>query len=631
MVANGVKLMPVARLLEKEFFIRSYQRGYRWEEDQVKDLLNDFADFISRANKDEEEFYCLQPVVTKKILTSDIEYLSVQKRIEFASEVVYEVIDGQQRITTIFLLLKFLEFQLKDHIKVNSFPIITYEERPESKLILSNFIEKISSNSTKLAESIDFYHMQLVYSAIVEWFKDKEDLKFPMLKLLTSYELNPVKVIWYEVNEQESSIDVFRRFNIGKIPLNNAELIKALFLKDDNNTNTSLVYSISKEWQNIENNLRSPYLWSFLNPTKKYELRIEYLFDLLFQKKKAENNLKDKSEKLDFNICYGTDHSNVFRYFYKEIIQKQISIGALWDEVVEIYEKINQWFKNPSHYHYIGFLQNCESTSSEQNVILLLLTHNDGVKIICPATKEEVTKLLVGKIKGLLPNLKNFKTTLSYKSSKTILRDFFFLFNVEMSNKLALSGSGEEVYRLPFALHSSTNYDIEHIHSQTDKSIDDLEKSEQIDYLRDLITDYKEELTQDFNRLNEMLFIDRNLEDIWISDNVNDKKLKEILEELLDVLNEKLVSEGGLITEKDYIGNVAVLNDSINRSYGNSFFNTKRRRIIEEELKGTFIPIATKNVFLKYYSKNVRKHNRWSTSDMTDYVNVLDDTLKKFY
>lgn len=64
------------------FYIPAYQRGYRWERTQVKTLLNDLYQCME-ANGQEKD-YCLQPVV-------------VQKK----GELQYDLIDGQQRLTTI--------------------------------------------------------------------------------------------------------------------------------------------------------------------------------------------------------------------------------------------------------------------------------------------------------------------------------------------------------------------------------------------------------------------------------------------------------------------------------------------------------------------------------------------------
>jgi uncharacterized protein with ParB-like and HNH nuclease domain len=78
-------------LLKEQFFVPSYQRGYRWTPLQVTELLNDIWDFHRKDNKAKEEFYCLQPIVVTK----------------HNSE--WELIDGQQRITTIYLILQYLK------------------------------------------------------------------------------------------------------------------------------------------------------------------------------------------------------------------------------------------------------------------------------------------------------------------------------------------------------------------------------------------------------------------------------------------------------------------------------------------------------------------------------------------
>ena len=79
-------------------------------------------------------------------------------------------------------------------------------------------------------ENIDFFHMQLGYQAICDWFKGKSS----QINDIESAFLNNVKVIWYELQHGVDSIAVFTRLNMGKIPLTNAELVKALFLRSSN-------------------------------------------------------------------------------------------------------------------------------------------------------------------------------------------------------------------------------------------------------------------------------------------------------------------------------------------------------------------------------------------------------------
>ena len=89
-MASTIDLWEINKLINKKFYIPTYQRGYRWDEQQVKDLLNDLYEFKSTANTSNGEFYCLQPIVVMK--NGDR----------------YDVIDGQQRLTTILIILKYL-------------------------------------------------------------------------------------------------------------------------------------------------------------------------------------------------------------------------------------------------------------------------------------------------------------------------------------------------------------------------------------------------------------------------------------------------------------------------------------------------------------------------------------------
>ena len=94
-----LEVIPVYDLLGKNFFVPSYQRGFRWTEQQVNELLEDIWEFSNIKNKSENEFYCLQPIVIKEC---DDE----RKRRNNLDGTWYEVIDGQQRLTTLTILLR---------------------------------------------------------------------------------------------------------------------------------------------------------------------------------------------------------------------------------------------------------------------------------------------------------------------------------------------------------------------------------------------------------------------------------------------------------------------------------------------------------------------------------------------
>ena len=91
---NILELKTISELQEYNFYIPSYQRGYRWSSKEVIELLNDISNFTPRLVNDatdEKTWYCLQPIVIKEIDNNK-----------------FEVIDGQQRLTTIYLILYYL-------------------------------------------------------------------------------------------------------------------------------------------------------------------------------------------------------------------------------------------------------------------------------------------------------------------------------------------------------------------------------------------------------------------------------------------------------------------------------------------------------------------------------------------
>jgi len=81
----------------------------------------------------------------------------------------------------------------------------------------------------------------------------------------------------------------------------------------------------------------------------------------------------------------------------------------------------------------------------------------------------------------------------------------------------------------------------------------------------------------------------------------------------------------------DSLGNLTLLDAQTNRSYQNSSFVDKRKVIIDRESKGLFVPLCTKNIFLKVYSKNLDNMDNWGADDKKDYIEEMDKTLKTFF
>ena len=158
MANNKIELKSVSDLLRLKFFIPSYQRGYRWTDQQVKDLLNDVNEFEPQDLPDSKEktWYCLQPLVVRKMDENDSRLPNNEKNDW------YEVIDGQQRLTTIYIILK----GMTDN---GTFPIIQYQTRPKS----GEFLAKINEKSNNDDSNIDF-HFMLSTKDVVDIWENKK-------------------------------------------------------------------------------------------------------------------------------------------------------------------------------------------------------------------------------------------------------------------------------------------------------------------------------------------------------------------------------------------------------------------------------------------------------------------------
>ena len=584
---NILKLKSIYELLTENFYIPSYQRGYRWTESQVKALLNDIWDFRN-SNPKTDEFYCLQPVVVTK--TENIEGNP------------WELIDGQQRLTTIYIILSYFNKRLAEDSKGPIFSL-EYATRENSKSFLLD-IKKEDKD-----ENIDYYFIYEAFETIKTWFSDK-------INFIGNFEsvlLNNTKVIWYEVDDESTNtIDIFTRINDGKIPLTNAELVKALFLQKDNfETKHDLKQlQIASEWDQIEKKLQNNSFWYFIYSSKneiKYENRIEYIFDLMYDKK------KDNEDYFTFNK---------FQNSFKESITNnkgKLNIDNLWLNVKKYFLTLEEWYNNRDLYHLIGFL----------------IEYNTDINTLKKASDTQ-TKLLFKKhLKDLIKlKLANIQLEeLDYGSSNKEIKMVLLLFNIQ-----TIISTVEADMRFPFDKYKSQNWDIEHINSQADRTINPVDRKS---WALDLVEFYT-----GINGYSDMLVNTLTLKEIQlekIETLLTDKK--DICKKLIKILDADKVSDElfqsvyddiiSLHSVKDFvdndnISNLALLDEETNRGYGNAMFFIKRKKIIENDKQGIFVPICTKNVFLKYYTKHSDNNLNWTQNDANDYLETMKEVLKNY-
>ncbi|MGP5297680.1 GmrSD restriction endonuclease domain-containing protein [Psychrobacter faecalis] len=605
---NALMLKPINDLLDKEFYIPAYQRGYRWTKRQVTDLLEDIKEFqqqVENSTNAKDKFYCLQPIVVK----------------EHGDK--WEIVDGQQRLTTIHIILTCLKEILP--LVGKSRYQISYETRTDS----SNFLSNI--NEDQAEDNIDFFHIVEAKKAVDEWFKDKGNYRIQLIQtLLNENEIGKnVKVIWYELGEHENATEVFTRLNMGKILLVNAELVKALFLKSSNfiDNNQSIKeqnksirleqLKISQEWDSIEKSLQDDAFWYFISNKNIKTNRIEFILQLRALEFKNSQNIIDN------------DKFKTFIQFNKWFDNDQVDISNEWLKVKKIFMTLEEWFNDRTLFHLIGYLVSQNISISE---VFKLSSNSKGKKDFYQQLSKRILHLIFDvKIDNVLShsNLRNtvdnYLAELNYETSTTNhLRQILLLFNIA-----SLLSNPDSNARFQFEKFKLDQWDIEHIRSVSSEMPESKDKQEQwleqvIEYISDNNTLAEPDLLPP-NDLAEAQLIKTQAINLCSISFTKDQ-FKDIYDRVI-----KLYDPNSNDEVDSSIGNLTLLDSSTNRSYKNAVFPIKRKRIIELDKQATYVPLCTKNVFLKYYSKNVDKMLYWETKDSEDYQEAMLDIITYFF
>nr|WP_321405401.1 DUF262 domain-containing protein [uncultured Carboxylicivirga sp.] len=597
-------LKSIQQLTKHHFRVDKYQRGYKWDVRQVLDILEDIESFEPLGKR----FYCLQPVVVRSIENKNINE--------------YELIDGQQRLTTIFIILSALKTELYS---------IDYQTRTESAQFLSSIsslierkeidvaldseiLEKkldelwenyISQNSTY--DNIDNYHFFKAYQIISNWLAIREQTEIDVFKRKL---VSNTKLIWYLIEDQtESSEQVFININSGKIPLTNAELIKALFLVNNDFHNNPSAFSLKQneialDWDRIEYSLQNDEFWYFLteedssqNPT-----RIELLFDII-------QNKPSKSK-------------DPFYSYRKYAQQTKLD----WEEVKNLFLLLQEWFEDRFLYHLIGYVVSRKIA----NIFHIIQIHKNS------NTKQDFEE----KIKDLI----KVRFRKKDKESDTYIYDIDLLhyernpgavIDVLLLHNIMTYLTSDNNYRFPFNhFKKQKDWSIEHIHAQNSKPLNKPEELsawvfQNSSLLKELQADDREE------KINELLL---ELEKLHVEYGL--KEVPKQTKELYVSTQQKVFEFFGDIKDEDQkhgIGNLALLDKNTNSALNNSTFSIKRQKMLTIDKEGgilrngkkmkAFIPICTKNTFLKYYSKDISQMHFWTEKDREDYQKNISQLL----
>ena len=567
------------------FIIPYLQRAYKWKEKQAKQMLEDFSEFL----KQEKTYYCMQPLAVVKI-----------------GDNKYELLDGQQRLTTLLILWRIL---FEDNKENTFYPYIFEYERDssESNTLLNRYSFITESDEIKKGEhrNIDEYYMSKVYGAIKQYFIDNSDNQKEDFKKLLKGEGKHILFLWYEVNEEEKHT-TFAHLNSGKIELTCSELIKAILLSDDNkesSDNNGLPDKslVAAQYAEMEEAFNDDRLWYMLQTDEPLYngSRMDLLFNMVL------------------NISRKTYEADPKAAFYEVYTEKRVDLSKFWKDCRTCFVRIMDLYKNPYSYHYMGYL-----TYTEGNNKI-----DDWVKAYKESGLKGCIEQLKSKVRESISGLGDFEKITYSDTSKATLRKIFILHNIQTilihyeAIKKANLGLRFSYEQFPFELLYSQRWDIEHIASQTENPLTKQKDFE--DWIASVKADYPEIFAQRPELNNE---IDLFEKDYKI------EKFKQIYNEIVGS------AEKNSPQNKDGLGNLVLLDSHTNRSYHNSLYKRKRKIILaasnidnqNNEYQVTYIPRCTLNVFLKTYNTGMDVNLvEWTQDDYDKYLGDIKEKLEQ--
>lgn len=590
---KDIDFIPIEQLKGKHFIVKDYQRGYKWEKEQILALLNDIKNH-------KQGKYCLQPIVVQETLEG------------------IELIDGQQRMTTTYLILEYLG--------LTKYFTIDYQTRPSTQEFLQTNMDYLANSirteldwnnfikeqKFKRFDNVDVYHIYGVYKEIYQWFKEKNgnEKKDFQNKLLTQ-----TYVIWYDIkvnaNHQKAE-DVFLNLNAGKILLTNSELIKALFILSVQSGKSKEITQLksaelASEWDTIENKLHEDSFWYFICDHDYYnniDTRIDFIIDIA-------NEIAPKKD---------WDGMDSYRNYEKTFINKN---PLDWPKIKQTFNKLNEWFDDKEIYHYVGYL-----------VVTDIKSLKDIVKEGKGKNKESFKKSLIEYIKKEFEKTKKEESkiisyykldNLDYQEYRIACQNVLLLLNVQYF----LNNWSQN--KFPYELYKKECWSVEHINPQNPKEFNSIESiikwlDSFYNYFRK--NDIEKELGQNILEVINLLKLvenqDKKLAEIrWPKENI------EKLQNVIDLITDKLELHG--------ISNLALLDRNTNSHLSNKIFMEKRRAILDLYYTGkkneVFIPECTRDVFTKNFTEKAQNVSDeiFGLEDMDDYKEHIQNQLKNYY
>lgn len=601
---------------ERTFHIPPYQRGYKWRPKDVRKLLDDIDSFSPDIELD--TFYCVQNITL----------------VESAKDKdAYNVVDGQQRLTTMTVILSYLEEYglIKNKL--------SYDVREETASFIRSFLYQPSklgnySSWEKFLEGHkdedydyqDIYYLFQAFQAVKEWFEktacDKESMKEKLL--------NHVKFIINlprNIDEQE----LFENLNGKRVPLDGADLVRALIITRIAKQEAGAAQdSVKADVLMNEHRVRTGMLLDEINQWWSDTDRQTY-FRHFAKEAKSSNDETNRFDTKHYPInllysLYTLIHTNEKEKATVSVasFEQRCKEGErLLTDLTDLQRTIACWYDDKELYHLILFVSiYCDN--KEHTFRDLYQRWQETSRRAFTLELKRYIRNDISVIENLLPK-NNEKESAAESDDKKesddeqekkenwyndgltvvcVLLDIIHLLNTDSTQ------------RLPPHHFKRYKEDFEHIFPQTpigDKIADPKKQTE-------ILQAYLKIINEERAAAQELTITNPQ----WDDDNWKNQTKETINNALSEVLN------------VNSLGNMCLLDESVNRGYGNDFFLEKRIDIMRKSQTGHYIRPHVYDAFNKAFLKREEDHidtegmGRWSKSDITARRKYIVNTIKHF-
>ena len=648
---SSLRRVAIPDLLKHNFFIPDYQRGYRWESKQVLQLIEDVHGFFQDVRSG--SFYCLQPIVVKECEKEVIERHALKSDID--DNRWYEVIDGQQRLTTIRVLLAF--YFAQNPLDARQPFKIAYETRPEvadlfDRLVLDLRTRSFSYSGPEVAKSVDRKFIENCIQTVFGCFTHEaawrpgepfhlrlQDFGGFLDNLMKNGEdAKSVQVLWYETFEDCDARDIFGRINDLRIPLSNSEIIRAMFLSEsakyayegmatggdpdgaaalrmlkDQDRHAKQLH-INARWDEMEHRLRNDDFWAFITNQRPETSRnrIEVLFDLISKKHVPGED--------GGSVLNRDDPLYTYLYFDALIKEGRCDLWGLWRKVEACFSRLCYWYENDDCYHRIGYLVLMQQKGDQALSELLEradVLDNDGF-----------VGEVADRIKAQLPRPEEI-AGLSYEDTPGKIKSLLVLHNIESCRGNAVVG------RFPFALFKrktrEKGWTLEHIHAQNSECLPQNDKGPWLEWAKVNLEALRNNgFAEDPHLIPDLV---EAVEKLTAGDN---RYTHDRIVGLFDRVAS--VYQSGPVPRLHQLSNLALLDGGVNAGIGNSAFEVKRQYVAKADADGDYVPYCTRKVFAKlYYPKDAggglllsRRTYAWDEEDRKCYLDDIREKLSPY-